>query len=303
MHIPLPETMPSLTIRHITTYRYRQPVSFGEHRLMFRPRESNDQRVREARLEINPRPTTLSFVRDEYGNHVGIAHFSGCSSELCFESTVCLDHSPVDTTCLGLKGAARSFPFTYSSEEMPNLALCMEQPQSDPENAICHWTRQFLPSHGSIGTFDLLTRLSQGIHHGFRYRRREAKGVQKAVETLRIGHGSCRDFAMLMIEAARALGFAARFASGYLAIPLDDFDEPADDSSGGSTHAWAQIYLPGAGWIDFDPTSGRVGKSSLVTVAVAHDPHYTIPLHGTFMGAAADHLGMDVLVRVTSGTA
>jgi transglutaminase-like putative cysteine protease len=108
---------------------------------------------------------------------------------------------------------------------------------------------------------------------------------------------------MLMIEAARALGFAARFASGYLAIPLDDFDEPADDSSGGSTHAWAQIYLPGAGWIDFDPTSGRVGKSSLVTVAVAHDPHYTIPLHGTFMGAAADHLGMDVLVRVTSGTA
>jgi transglutaminase-like putative cysteine protease len=295
--------MPSLTIRHVTTYRYRQPVSFGEHRLMFLPRESHDQRVREAKLDINPRPATLSFVQDEYGNHVGIAHFSDFSSELCFESTICLDHSPMETADFDLKDAAGSFPITYSSDEMSNLALCMEQQQSDPDNEVGRWARQFLPPQGSIGAFDLLTRLSQGIHHGFRYRRREAKGIQRAGETLRIGQGSCRDFAMLMIEAARALGFAARFASGYLAIPLDDLDEPADGSSRGSTHAWVQIYLPGAGWIDFDPTSGNVGKSSLVTVAVAHDPQYTIPLHGTFIGCAADHLGMDVQVSVTPGSA
>jgi transglutaminase-like putative cysteine protease len=122
------------------------------------------------------------------------------------------------------------------------------------------------------------------------------------VETLRLGHGSCRDFAMLMIEAARSLGLAARFASGYLAAPLDDPEEPTSGSARRSTHAWAQIYLPGNGWIDFDPTSGRVGKIGLVTVAVVRDPYHAIPLHGTFIGLPSDHLGMEVQVRITSGT-
>jgi len=121
------------------------------------------------------------------------------------------------------------------------------------------------------------------------------------VETLRLGHGSCRDFAMLMIEAARSLGLAARFASGYLAVPLDDPEEPSSLARG-STHAWAQIYLPGIGWIDFDPTSGRVGKIGLVTVAVVRDPHDAIPLHGTFIGFPSDHLGMEVQVSATPGT-
>ena len=137
---------------------------------------------------------------------------------------------------------------------------------------------------------------------GFLYRRREAKGIQQPVETLRLGHGSCRDFAMLMIEAARSLGFAARFASGYLAVPLDDPKELTSGSARGSTHAWAQIYLPGTGWIDFDPTIGSVGKIGLVTVAVVRDPRHAIPLHGTFIGVPSDHLGMEVQVSVTSGT-
>ena len=294
--------MPPLTIRHVTTYRYRQPVAFGEHRMMFRPRDSHEQRVMETKLEINPEPTSLHFVRDAYGNHIGIAQFSGVSRELCFESTVHLDHSPVDTADLDREDVARTFPVTYGSEEMSDLALCMERHQPDPENEVGRWARQFLPSEGSIGTFELLTRLSRGIYRGFRYQRREAKGIQDPVETLRVGKGSCRDFAMLMIEAARALGFAARFASGYLAIPLDNLEEPASNSPRGSTHAWAQVYLPGAGWVDFDPTSGKVGKTSLVTVAVARDPHHAIPLHGTFIGGYADQLGMEVQVSVTTGS-
>ena len=122
------------------------------------------------------------------------------------------------------------------------------------------------------------------------------------METLRLGHGSCRDFAMLMIEAARSFGLAARFASGYLAVPLDDPAQPTSGSARGSTHAWAQIYLPGTGWIDFDPTSGRVGKIGLVTVAVVRDPHDAIPLHGTFIGFPSDHLGREVQVSATPGT-
>jgi transglutaminase-like putative cysteine protease len=295
------DIMPSLTIRHVTTYRYRRPVAFGEHRMMLRPRESHDQRVINASLEISPEPASLRFVQDPFGNHVGIALFSDRSRELCFESIVRLEHSPLDAADLDLPDAARTFPVDYSANEMPYLAHCIERRQPDRENEVGRWAHQFLPPCGSIGTFELLTRLTRGINHGFLYRRREAKGIQQPVETLRLGHGSCRDFAMLMIEGARSLGLAARFASGYLAVPLDDPDKPASGSARGSTHAWAQIYLPGAGWIDFDPTRGSVGKTGLVTVAVVPDPHDAIPLYGTFFGSPSDHLDMEVQVSVKSG--
>jgi transglutaminase-like putative cysteine protease len=294
--------MQTLTIRHVTTYRYRQPVVFGEHRMMLRPRDSSDQRVLEASLEISPEPKSLRFVHDAFGNHLGIARFSGRSNVLSFESTVSLEHSPPDVADLDLEDDASTFPFEYSADEMPDLARCIERHHLDPGNEVSSWARRFLPPDGSIGTFELLTRLSQGINRGFRYRRREAKGIQQPGETLRIGHGSCRDFAMLMIEAARSLGFAARFASGYLAVPLDNPEEPMGGSARGSTHAWAQIYLPGTGWIDFDPTSGSVGKVGLVTVAVARDPYHAIPLHGTFTGLPSDHIAMEVQVIVTPGT-
>jgi transglutaminase-like putative cysteine protease len=167
---------------------------------------------------------------------------------------------------------------------------------------VGRWARQFLPSGGSIGTFELLTRITQGINHALRYRRREMKGIQQPVETLRLGHGCCRDFAVLMIEAAGSLGLAARFASGYLAVPLDDPEDAMRGSARGSTHAWAQIYLPGIGWLDFDPTRGSVGKIGLVMVAVVRDPRHALPLHGTFFGFSSDHLDMQVRVSVTSGT-
>jgi transglutaminase-like putative cysteine protease len=185
---------------------------------------------------------------------------------------------------------------------MRDIARYIERHHPDPGNEVGRWARRFLPPGGSVGTLELLASLTRGINDGFRYRRQEAKGIQEPLETLRLGHGSCRDFAMLMIEAARALGLAARFASGYLAIPLDYPEEPVSGSARGSTHAWAQIYLPGTGWIDFDPTSGKVGKIELVTVAVVRDPADAIPLRGTFIGFPSDHLGMEVEVRVTSGT-
>jgi transglutaminase-like putative cysteine protease len=294
--------MPTLTIRHVTTYRYRRPVAFGEHRMMLRPRDAHDQRVIEASLEISPEPTSLRLVQDAFGNHVGIARFSGRSKELWFESVVRLEHASSDVANLNLEDHAGTFPFHYSADEMPDLARCIERHQPDPGNEVGRWARQFLPPGGTIGTFELLTRLAQGIKHRFRYRRREEKGIQEPAETLRVGHGSCRDFAMLMIEAARSLGFAARFASGYLAVPLEDPEAPMSGSARASTHAWAQIYLPGTGWIDFDPTRGSVGKIGLVAVAVVRDPHHAIPLHGTFVGFPSDHLGMEVQVSVTSGT-
>ena len=294
--------MPVVAIRHVTTYRYWQPVAFGEHRMMLRPRDADDQRVLDTKLEITPEPKSLNFVQDAFGNHVGVARFSGRrSKELRFESTVYLEHSPPDVSCLEIEDWAKTFPFEYRADEMPDLACCIERHHPDPDDEVGCWAGQFLSSQGATGTLGLLTRLTQGIHHQFLYRRREEKGIQEPVETLRLGQGSCRDFAMLMIETARAWGLAARFASGYLATPLDHAAEPAD-AGHGATHAWAQIYLPAAGWIDFDPTTGSVGKKNLVVVAVVRDPGHAIPLHGTFIGFPSDPVGMEVKVSVRSGT-
>jgi transglutaminase-like putative cysteine protease len=210
--------MPSLTIRHLTTYRYRRAVAFGEHRMMLHPRDSDDQRVVQADLKISPKPRSLRFVQDAFGNHLGIARFSRRSTELSFESIVRLENSPREIA-LDLEDAGRAFPVDYSVDELRDLSPYLER-QLDPIDAVGRWARRFLRLSGSIGAFALLTRLSQGIHHGFIYRRRDAKGIQLPVETLRLGHGSCRDFDMLMIEAARSIGFAARFASGYLAVPI-----------------------------------------------------------------------------------
>jgi transglutaminase-like putative cysteine protease len=290
--------MTSFTIRHVTTYRYRQPVAFGEHRMMLRPRESQDQKIIEASLGITPEPSSLRFAEDDFGNHIAIAEFTGCATELSFESVVSLEHSPPDVAAIELAETARTFPVDYGDNETSEVADCLQRRHADPENEIGRWAGQFLHAGGPIGTLELLTRLSQGIQQGFLYRRREAKGIQAPLETLKLGHGSCRDFALLMIEAARALGFAARFASGYLASSSGVAAE-----AGGATHAWAQVYLPGAGWIDFDPTCGSVGKRALVTVAVVRDPAQALPLHGTYIGARSAPLGMEVHVSVTQVSA
>lgn len=286
--------MTSLTIRHVTTYRYRHPVAFGEHRMMLLPRDSHDQRVIEVSLDINPAPSSLRYEKDDFGNHVAIAEFAGVATELTFASVVSLEHSPARAAHPDLDDAAALFPVDYA-EERADLAHCIHRPDSGPDDAVAQWARRFLPADGQIPAVELLKRLSQGIHEGFLYRRREAKGVQAPLETLELGHGSCRDFALLMIDAARSLGLAARFASGYLATMPD----VAPTEAHGATHAWAQVYLPGTGWVDFDPTSGNVGKASLVTVAVVRDPEQALPLHGTFVGSRADTLGMEVHVSVT----
>ena len=221
-----------------------------------------------------------------------------------FESIVCLERAPAQADTAALEQSAGRFPVDYGPAEMTDLAACIERHHADPEDEVGRWARQFLPPSDPIGALELLVRLSRGIHLGFLYRRREAKGIQDPLVTLQLGHGSCRDFALLMIEAARSLGFAARFVSGYLAAPWESGEEPVGgtivEQAHGATHAWAQVYLPEVGWIDFDPTSGGVGNAALVTVAVVRDPADALPLHGTYIGAATDPLGMDVQVSVTS---
>jgi transglutaminase-like putative cysteine protease len=284
--------MSILTVRHSTVYRYREPVIFGEHRMMFRPRESHDLRLIGINLTITPQPAHLRWLHDPFDNSVTIATFEGAASELRFESTVTLEHFEITLPEYPLEEYARTYPFSYDDEDLPCLRTALDRHY--PDTKVAEWALQFLDPAVTTDTMKILRAMTHGIRKQFRYNRRAQKGVQTPEETLLIGRGSCRDFAVLMMEAARALGIAARFVSGYIFVP-----DSSGLAGGGATHAWMQAYLPGAGWIDFDPTNSIIGNRNLIRVGVAWAPEHVLPLWGTYSGSAQAFLGMEVNVAVT----
>ena len=289
--------MPVLNVRHITTYRYKQAVALGEHRLMFRPRDSWDQRLLDCTLTITPKPSSTRWVHDVFGNCVTVVEFGRRAKELRFESTIRLVHSPVPPLDFPIAEHAQTYPFSYDAEEMPDLLRSIERQYADRGNALHHWARQFANQPGRVGTYDLLAAMTKDVCKHFKYISRAEEGIQDPLLTLRLQSGSCRDFALLMIEAVRSLGLAARFVSGYLHV------RPRAGKKyegGGSTHAWVQVYIPGAGWMEFDPTNGIAGNRDLIRVAVARDPIQAVPIWGTFAGFPSDSLGLTVEVQITS---
>jgi transglutaminase-like putative cysteine protease len=287
---------PILSVKHVTIYRYQAPVRLGEHRMMLRPRDSNDQRLLEAKLDIEPRPQSLRWIHDVFDNCVAIATFNGTTTSLRVESNLTLEHTAIDEPEAVLDDGARLYPFTYDPEELSDLARSMQRRYPDPAGELDRWVARLMTPGRPIATGTLLMTLTYAIKEGFLYERRTAKGTQTPLHTLGVRRGTCRDFATLMMEAARALGLAARFVTGYIYVP--DRDAPGRHLGGGSTHAWCQIYLPGAGWVDFDPTNGIVGSRDLIRVAVAREAGQAIPLHGYYFGDAGDEKGMEVTVVV-----
>ncbi|MGZ5117081.1 MAG: transglutaminase family protein [Burkholderiales bacterium] len=288
--------MSILNVRHTTTYRYKQAVALGEHRLMFRPRDSWDQRLLDASLNISPTPSSIRWVHDVFGNCVTVVEFARRAKDLRFESTIRLDHSPTPPLDFPIAAHALTYPFSYDPEEMPDLLRSIERQYPDRDYELYEWARQFVRSAGPVGTYELLSKLTQTIRKDFTYVSRGEMGIQDPLTTLRLRSGSCRDFAILMIEAVRSLGLAARFVSGYLHNPSTASGRYA---GGGSTHAWVQIYIPGAGWMEFDPTNGIVGNRDLIRVAVARDPIQAVPIWGTWSGFPSDSLGFTVDVHIT----
>jgi hypothetical protein len=232
-----------------------------------------------------------------FGNSVAIATFDSRATTLTFNSTATVEHMPAEEFALTPDDRAYFYPFLYEDEEFPDLVHFITPQYGDPDGELSFWARGFLDPEGPTPTFNILSGMTHGIRNAFTYRKRHAQGTQHPLDTLQSGAGTCRDFALLMIEALRRLGIAARFVSGYLFI---HGDREHGYVGGGSTHAWVQVYLPSAGWIEFDPTNGIVGSRDLVRVAVARDPHQAIPLHGSYLGSADEFLGMDVSIRVVS---
>ncbi len=289
--------MATVKVWHRTVYRYSEPVEFSEHRFMCRPRDSHDLRLLETGISISP-PAKLRWVHDVFGNSVLVATFSGMADRLVFESSFVVEHYPADPDVELIEPSAETLPFSYSASEIPDLARVMERHHVDPDHQVDTWVRAVCDQAATANTLEVLFAITRAIKAQFRYEARNDEGTRTPVETLAHGSGSCRDFALFMMEAVRSLGLAARFVSGY----LYDEGQAADGGAvvgGGATHAWVQVYLPGAGWLPFDPTNAIIGGRNLIRVATARDPAQAAPLTGSYIGPAEAYLGIDIDVQVS----
>jgi transglutaminase-like putative cysteine protease len=294
--------MPLVHVVHTTEYRYSRPVRLTRHRLMLRPRDSHDLRLIDATLAVTPPTTRMRWAHDVQANSVLYVDFDETETEMLrIVSELELQHYPTGTDLLPLETAAHVFPFSYAVEEVPDLSRLTERHYPDPERKVDAWARKFLNPTGATKTMDLLVAMTKAIKADFKYQGRDAEGTNPPTVTLASGTGACRDFALLMMEAARALGFAARFISGYL------YDERLIDCTdpvvgGGATHAWVAIYLPGTGWVEFDPTNGLVAGRNLIRVSIARTPEQAVPVGGGYIGTRDCFAGLTVDVQVKVGT-
>lgn len=280
--------MKRIRIIHQTEYHYHQPVTFGPHRALMRPREDHDQRIVGGRFELEP-AAEVRWLRDIYDNSAAVITFTQPSAKLRVFSEVDVDlrdEEPVE--CL-IEPAASSFPFQYARDEQVELVpyRLPSYPHDGP--ALQQWLLDLYRPGQLIGTYELLNRLNTRIHQSLRYSARESAGVQLPCETLAKGVGTCRDYAVLMMEAARAWGFGARFVSGYIQMA---------EGQHGATHAWTEIYLPGAGWRGFDPTNNKRAGNEHISTAVAREQEKAMPLSGSWAGPADafDRLAVSVQV-------
>jgi transglutaminase-like putative cysteine protease len=287
--------MIALRICHKTTYRYRLPVSLGPHRLLLRPRESRDLRLISSDIVVTP-AAKMTWAQDVFGNVVASASFQAMTDELVIDSVADLELDTIAWPIFDIAGAAIFFPFRYSDNDWIDLGALAIQQYVDPAGRLQKWAQTFVRSNPT-DTLSLLKDLNANISSWISYEIRDDEGTQTPSHTLDRGWGSCRDFAVLFVEATRSLGFGARIVSGYLYNP----DQSMKGSTGlGSTHAWAEVYVPGAGWITFDPTNRGVGGSNLIPVAVARDIHQAVPVSGSFVGMTDVFRDMTVEVSVTS---
>lgn len=297
----IPETAAEvLQVRHLTRYRYRRPVVFNEHRGTFRPHTSYDTRLLDLRFNVTP-AAKIRWVHDVFSNGATVFTFARTPSDtLEVECTFRVRRGAQSQPDFPIAPHARTYPFAYGPEQLVDLTPLIV-PDYDPDGVVLAWAKRFV-EEAEFDTWGILERMTTAVKAEFAYDRREEAGVQPAGETIRTGRGSCRDFAVLMLEGVRRLGFAARFVSGYLYDPALDAGFSGDSAiqGAGSTHAWVQVFLPGAGWVEFDPTNGLIGSRNLIRTAVGRTPAQAVPLAGSFEGAAEDFIGMEVEVDVTS---
>jgi transglutaminase-like putative cysteine protease len=289
------------SVEHETVYRYAKPVRFLEHRLLYRPRSAHDFDVLASSLEVTP-AANVREIQDVFSNSVTLFTPRTEADTLRVRAWFAIRMSGGKSTKPPIAPHALRYPFDYSAEERMDLGARLTPHYPDPDGRLYEWTRAFFAPDPRPRTLALLDAMANRIRSEIAYVTRDSEGTQTPDETLTRKSGTCRDFALLMMEAARRLGIGARYVSGYLYDPALDRDENHDgiiDVQGaGATHAWLHVFLPGAGWVSFDPTNPKAGSVNLIRVAHARDPIQALPLRGNWFGAKEDYLGMDVRVTV-----
>jgi len=280
--------MRRLRIQHVTEYLFSTQVTLNPHRLLLRPREGHDVRIESSKLTITP-AHNIKWQRDVFDNSLAVVNFLEQSNTLIIDSEVIIEHYEQAPFDFLLEEYAVNYPFEYALGEQVDLAAFQQPGFSGEQDIIKDWLQQL----GLTGmkTFALLVTMNQAISNQLHYQTRDEAGVQSPAQTLAQRSGTCRDYATLFIEACRSLGLASRFVSGYL-------HAPATEAGNATTHAWAEIYLPGTGWKGFDPTAGEVTGNNHIAVAVARDPETVPPVSGSFTGPDAATPPMRVNVQV-----
>lgn len=288
-------------VRHLTRYSYARDVRFGRHRAMFRPHETPELRLLTMSVDTRPE-STVHWIHDVFSNSVTLFDFEEPSATLEIGCTFDIVRTSFRDAEFPIADHALRFPFEYEDHEKLDLAACRSPRHDDPDGAVGALASRFRKEAGG-DTWAMLVNMTRCIKADLSYQRREEPGVQDPALTLQLGGGSCRDYAELMCELARRLGFAARFVTGYLYDPALDArtaDAPSDVQGAGATHAWVQIFLPGAGWIEFDPTNGDVASGRLIRTGVGRVPAQVAPLSGYYDGRLQDALGLEVSVDITT---
>lgn len=276
--------MARLCIRHETLYRYGQAVAFGPQRLLVRPRDSHADRLVEASLELSP-PGDTRWVYDALGNCLCWYQPRSQASELRIVSSLVIERYPAPLAPLPVDNPHTAMPIVYGLADHAVLQPFFT-PVTDAEPRVLDWVRGHIARPGEQA-LDFLTRLTRAIHDEFAYAERPEAGVQTPSVTVAFGSGSCRDFAWLMVEALRRLGYAARFVTGYLYAPHLDTQggEPETGHRGaGATHAWCEVFLPDLGWMQFDPTNGLAESPDLIRVGATRAPEEAAPISGSIIG-------------------
>jgi len=274
-------------ILHRTYYNFSSTVTLGPHFLRLRPREDYELRIESFSLNITPNATLL-WHRDAEGNSVATATFEQATQQLTFESELIIQQYNEAPLNFMVADYAVHYPFNYTQDDQVLLSPHMQLPDQDTQQQIKLWTQQLWQADEKIQTYTALQRIASHIYKSFTYKLREEPGVQTAKETLACNTGSCRDFAQLFMDAAKCMGLAARFVTGYLHAPGLD--------AAGATHAWAEVYLPGAGWKGFDPTIGKMAGTDHIPVAVARLSKSVPPIAGSFIGEPESTLDVGVWV-------
>ena len=291
--------MARINIVHTTEYSYHNPVGLTRHRMMIRPDDSHDLRLHRSVIEVDPPPSRTRWAHDVFNNSICYLEWPDDlrTQHLRIVSTLDLTHHPdgPPLPVCALDPAAEVFPFSYAAQEVPDLARLTERQLPDPNRTVDNWARRFITGLGNAHTMKVMETMTRAIQSEFEYRARYEEGTQTPARTLELGSGTCRDFAVLMMEALRSFGLATKVVTGYL------YDDTSGTTrGGGSTHAWCSVYLPGAGWVEYDPTNGLLAGANLIRVGVTRAAEQALPVSGGYFGDANDFKGLYVDVAVSA---